>query len=104
MNRLRNSLSDAVVVLLEHAGEKRASAERARRLARNVATESTTVDLNRHAVELEWEASAIDERACAVAETASEAEELSVDVLSVVEEARLRIAENYRRYRSGSGR
>jgi acyl transferase domain-containing protein len=95
MDHPTNSLSDAVVVLLELAGEKRASAERARRLARNMPTEQTSADLKRHALELELEASEFEERACAVAEAAEKSEELAVDVLSLVQEARLRVAEAY---------
>lgn len=103
MDRPRNSLSAAVLVLLERADEKRASAERARRLAGNIANEHATADLNRHAAELDLEASEIEERACAVA--AERTEELTVDALSLVEEARPRIADNYsyRHRRSASG-
>ena len=70
MDHNQDSLSDAVLLLLEHAGKKRSSADRARRLAQNMPTEQTTADLHRYAAELELTAREIEECACAVAEAA----------------------------------
>ena len=86
------SRCDAVVILLEEAGRKRASAEKARRLAESIITERVAAELHRHAADLDLRACEIEEHACAVAESAEMTESLSASLAILVEEARRRVA------------
>jgi predicted ArsR family transcriptional regulator len=90
-----SSRCEAVVILLEQAGRKRASAEQARRLAESIMTERVAAELKRHAAELELTACEIEEHACAVAETAETTESLSAELAVLLEDARQRIASRY---------
>ena len=95
------SRSAAVWFLLERALEKRRGAQRARRLAQSIATDQVAQDFTRYAAELDVAACEIEERACAIAETAEQHEPLHGDLAALVAEARQRIAESspFRAYR-----
>jgi len=91
MDRRAVATSDVVVHLLEQARAKRESAERARRLARSIATDRVSAELEGYAEDRQWEACELEQRACAAAERAEIT--FGDDLLALVEEARRRIGD-----------
>jgi hypothetical protein len=84
-------MSQAVVVLLEWARERRAAAERARRLASTTTTADVVASLERYARELEHGAHELEGRACALAVTISKARDLSEETRQQVAEVKARL-------------
>ena len=77
--------------MLKQARSNRERAERARRLARSLTEQDIIDNFTRYADELEQQALALEERACALAETVGKTRSLSADIRLLVEEARARL-------------
>ena len=80
-----------IVLLLEEARRKRDAAARARRLARDVATDTAYDELVLYAGELEQAAGELEERASLLAETIARTHALSAEIAALVEEVRGRL-------------
>jgi hypothetical protein len=95
-------MAKAVVVLLERARAQRATAERARRLARSIPTQGVVEELERHAGDLDRTAIELERRADALAARIAKARcSLNAGLRRLVTQARARL-DALRARKSGS--
>lgn len=84
-------MSQALVVLLEHARANRERARRTRWFAQGLTTPEIAQDLLRYAEESERTADELEARARALAETIARTHTLNAEVRDLIEQARERI-------------
>lgn len=81
----------AIIFLLEEARQRRANAQRARRLAQTLVTQDACDKLAAYAAELEQRAQELDEWAITLAATIARTQALSDEIRGLVAEARARL-------------